>query len=279
MADGIARAMDEYDLDGVYLDGTADTWECRNTKHGCGYVKPDGSIGSTYPIFATREMMKRIWMIVKSRDPNGIINVHQSTVMTIPTIAFATSYWDGEQLGGIERGKWSLDLLPLEAFRCEFMGHQWGVPAELLCYNRPYTYSEAMSFSLLHDVLVRGSLGSGLEMESKLWKAMDRFGRKQAKWLPYWNNQDYVATDSNDTKASLYTRGKDGVMVIVSNLGKDPRDVQVRLNLKSLGLPGGVSARDVLNDQEVPITQEGAIQQKLNPLDFRVIKVAPVSQS
>jgi len=271
IADGIAKAMDEYDLDGVYLDGTADPWECKNVKHGCGYAKPDGTIGGTYPIFATRDIMKRIWTIVKTRKPNGMINVHQSTVMTIPTIAFATSYWDGEQFGSIERGPWSLDVLPMEAFRCEFMGHQWGVPAELLCYNKPYTYSEAMSFSLLHDVLVRGNLGGGLELESKLWKAMDLFGRKQAKWLPYWNNQDYVTTDSNDTKASLYARGKDGAVIVFSNLGKENRTVQVRLNLKRLELPETLNARDIVNECPVSISPEGGIEQTLKPLEFRAV--------
>lgn len=271
MADGIARAMDEYDLDGVYLDGTADPWECHNLKHGCGYIKPDGSIGGKYAIFATREMMKRIWMIVKSRKPDGMINVHQSTVMTIPTIAFATSYWDGEQFGGIERGKWSLEVLPLDAFRCEFMGHQWGVPAELLCYDQPYTHAEALSFSLLHDILVRGNLGGSLEMESKLWKAMDRFGRKQARWLPYWSNQEYVSTDSAETKVSLYSRGEDGLVAIVSNLAEKPREVEVRLNRQALGLPENLTAWDIVNEHDMPLTAEPGIRQSLNPLEFRAI--------
>jgi len=275
MADGIARTMDEYDLDGVYLDGMANPWKCRNTKHGCGYVKPDGTIGDTYPIFATREMMKRIWTLVKSRKPDGMINVHQSTTMTIPTVAFATSYWDGEQLGGIPRGQWSLDLLPLDAFRCEFMGHPWGVPAELLCYEQPYSYAEAMSFSLLHDVLVRGQLGGNLEMESKLWHAMDAFGRKQATWLPYWKNQEVVTTDSNDTKVSLYSRGAEGLVAVVSNLGKEPREVTARLNLEALKLSGTLSAYDILNEEESDFPADGVIVRLLNPLEFRILWIRP----
>lgn len=275
LADGIAKAMDEYDLDGVYLDGTANPWKCSNTKHGCGYLRPDGTIGDSYPIFATREMMKRIWTIVKSRKPDGMVNVHQSTTMTIPTVAFATSYWDGEQLGGIPRGEWSLDLLPLDAFRCEFMGHPWGVPAELLCYNRPYTYSEAMSFSLLHDVLVRGSLGGTLEMESKLWRAMDSFGRHQATWLPYWRNRDVVTTDSNDTKVSLYSRDGAGLVAIVSNLGKEPREVQARLNLEALRLTGALTAFDIINEHESAVPQDGVIVQTLGPLEFRAFWIRP----
>jgi len=279
LADGIAKAMDTYDLDGVYLDGTANPWKCRNTWHGCGYLRPDGTIGDTYPIFATREMMKRIWTIVKSRKPDGMINVHQSTTMTIPTLAFATSYWDGEQLGGIPRGQWSLDLLPLDAFRCEFMGHQWGVPAELLCYEQPYTYSEAMSFSLLHDVLVRGTLGGNLEMESKLWHAMDAFGRQQATWLPYWRNQDAVTTDSNDTKVSLYSRGAMGLVMILSNLGKDAREVQARLNLQALQLGGALTALDIITEEESAVPADGVITQELDPLEFCVLWIRPAGSN
>jgi hypothetical protein len=277
LADGIARIMDEYDIDGVYLDGTEYPWPCRNVKHGCGYMRPDGTLGETYTFFSTRDLMKRIWMIVKSRKPDGIVNVHSSTCMTTPTLAFATSYWDGEQLGGIPRGRRALDVLPLETFRCEFMGHQWGIPAELLCYGQPYTYSEAMSFSLLHDVLVRGSLNGGLECESKLWKAMDEFGRHQAKWLPYWNNRDAVTTDSDNTKVSLYSRGGKGVVAVMSNLAGDPRDVQVRLNLQNLQLSGELSVWDVISEHDVSLSAEGLIEQKLNPLDFRVIWVKPIT--
>ncbi len=35
--------MQEYDIDGVYLDGTSEPWGCRNAHHGCGYLKPDGT--------------------------------------------------------------------------------------------------------------------------------------------------------------------------------------------------------------------------------------------
>ena len=66
--------------------------------------------------------------------------------MTIPTLAFATSYWDGEQPRGIPRGHWSLDLLPLDAFAVSSWAIN-GVCRPALCYEQPYTYSEAMSFS------------------------------------------------------------------------------------------------------------------------------------
>jgi len=268
MADGIARMIDEYDIDGVYLDGTEWPWGCRNVRHGCGYRRPDGTVGPTYTFFATRRMMKRIYAIVKKRKPNGLVNVHNSTVMTIPTLAWATSSWDGEQFGGIERGPFALEVLPLDTFRCEFMGRQWGVPSEFLCYNRPYTYHEALSFTLLHDVLVRGSA----ERESKLWRAMDEFGRKQARFLPYWNNAGVVKTSAPEIKVSIWTRGAEGSMLVVSNLGKEERAVVVDLDLERLGLKPGARAIDALTGQPVSL-KDGKLELTLGSLDWRMVRV------
>ena len=67
--------------------------------------------------------------IAKKHNPAGLVNVHQSTYMGIPTLAWATSYWDGEQFTSQE-GLFVQEVLPLGAFRSEFMGHQWGIPAE-----------------------------------------------------------------------------------------------------------------------------------------------------
>jgi hypothetical protein len=266
LADGLEKELAEYNTDGVYLDGTSEPWGCQNTHHGCGYVKPDGSIGTTYSIFATREMMRRIYTIVKHHNPQGQVNVHQSTCMTIPTLAWATSYWDGEQFGGMARGPYALDVLPLDAFRCEFMGHNWAVPAEFLCYNRPYTMHEAMSFTLLHDVLVRNNLSE----ESKLWKLMDDFGRKEAVWLPYWRNAPYVQTSSEDLKVSLYNRPGKGVVAVISNLGRQEVSGTVTFDFTRLEQPAGLAAYDVMAAGELPMKDE-TLNLTLPPLDYKVV--------
>jgi hypothetical protein len=266
LADGLEKELAEYDTDGVYLDGTSEPWGCRNTHHGCGYVKPDGTIGTTYSIFATREMMKRIYTIVKHHNPRGQVNVHQSTCMTIPTLAWATSYWDGEQFGSMARGPFALEVLPLEAFRCEFMGHNWGVPAEFLCYNKPYTSHEAMAFTLLHDVLVRNNLSE----ETKLWKLMDDFGRKEARWLPYWENGPYVRSSARDLTVSLYNRPGKGLVAVISNLGHGEAAGTVTFNLRRLGQPAELSAYDVMAEKSLT-AKDGALDVSLKPLDYLVV--------
>ena len=174
IAHHLQELVDEYDIDGVYLDGTSEPWGCRNERHGCGFKRADGTIGQTFSVFETRSMMKRIYTIVKSHNPGGQVNVHQSTCMTIPTLSFATSYWDGEHLQNVSRSQSSDKVLPLDAFRCEFMGHNWGVPAELLHYPRgPFKRSEAVGLALLHDILVRPATMAEINVSAKLTIPLD----------------------------------------------------------------------------------------------------------
>ncbi|HUT88629.1 MAG TPA: glycoside hydrolase domain-containing protein, partial [Thermoguttaceae bacterium] len=231
IAHHLQKLIDEHGVDGVYLDGTSEPWGCANQKHGCGYVRPDGSVGQTFPFFDTRSMMKRIYTLVKAHDPGGQVNVHQSTCMTIPTLAFATSYWDGEQLQSVARKDAAQEVLPIDAFCCEFMGHNWGVPGELLHYKSgPFQRFECVSLALLHDVLVRPSSMEDVEVSSRMWKAMDAFGRDEATWLPYWENADFVSTSPPQVKVSIYNRPEQGLIAVVANMGRDDCEAEVTFN-------------------------------------------------
>ena len=128
------------------------------------------------------------------------------------------------------------------------MGHALG----FLCYERPWTTHEALSFTLLHDVLVRpNGYDDQLEEIAALWRAMDAFGRKQAKWIPYWRSAGVARPDASDVKVSLYHREKQGALLVVSNLSAQARTAAVSLNLRALGLPSGAKATNALTGQPV----------------------------
>ncbi len=278
---GIARLMDEYEIDGVYLDGTANPWGCSNRVHDCGYFRPGGNIALTYPFFAVRNLMRRIYTVVKERKPDGQVNVHNSTCMTIPTLTFATSIWDGEQFGkNFEPGTFALDALPLDAFRTEFMGRQWGVPTELLWRRgAPSSRAEAYAFALLHDVLIREGYENtpagmdpvvALELESRLWKLSDEFGRKNATWLPYWRNKEYVTATPDGAYVSLYRHPENGVLAVISNLGRDEAAVDVQLDLDKLGLGAEISVSDALGNEPIEM-KDGKIQLSMPSLGWKLV--------
>lgn len=274
LADGVARVMDEFGVDGVYLDGTEYPFGCCNTEHGCGTVRQDGSVAPSYPLFGVRSAMRRIYEAVRSRRPDGLVNVHNSTCMTTPTLGWATSYWDGEQFQGIGKGVDVGRLLPLDAFRAEFMGRQWGVPAEFLLAGAAYTYEQAWAFTLLHDVPVRPQHpGRDLNLMSRIWKVMDAFDRREAEWLPYWRNEEHVRCAPKGAYVSLYRHPKNGVLAVVSNLGEAEADVRVALDARRLGLKASsLRVVDALRNRSI-LTPVESIRLRLKPLAWRLLWV------
>ena len=238
VADAIAKAMDEFGIDGVYLDGMEFPAGCINTLHGCGSMRSDGSVAKSYPIFGVRSAMRRIHNAVKAVNPEGQINAHNSTCMVMPTLGFATSYWDGEQFQDVRGTENAATQLPLDAFRTEFMGRQWGVPAEFLCYGQGFTFEQAWAITLIHDVPVRPLNRDGLEeldLASRIWRLMDDFGRSQAEWLPYWKNAEYIRADSPGIYVSLYRHPANGVLAVVSNLNRERASFALTVNWELLG--------------------------------------------
>jgi hypothetical protein len=280
LVEGIAGALDRYGFDGVYLDGTIEPWACANERHGCGYRAADGSLHPTYPIFAVRQLMGRLYALIHPRG--GFVNAHQSTCCVTPTLAFAHSYWDGEQFGGGELAGDPLQKLPLATFRAEFMGRNFGVPAEYLVYERPpnWTFDHALAFTMLHDVRVRpGSIGAPLEKMSAIWDVMTRFGVSEAEWHPYWANGDSVAAQPDSVKVTFYARrGRGGrasrLLLVVSNLSpQQEATARVHLDLRRLGLRDrGAVARDALTSEALSM-DANRLAVPLPPMRMRLVWV------
>lgn len=270
---GIGRVMDEYDIDGVYLDGTSTPFGgCKNQRHGCGYVRPDGTVAPTYALFPIRETLRRIYTVVRSRKPDGQVNVHQSAFMT-NALPYFTSYWDGEHLSAAE-GETATGRLSLDMFRAEFMGHQWGVPAEFLhSSSLGLTYWQACGLSVLHDVPTRPVSVDQLEQVSRLWRVFDEFGRKEAEWLPYWRNPGCVAVEPEGCRVSLYRHPTRGVLAVVFNASGREQEARVAFDLPALGL-NAANVEDAFTGENVAM-QDVTVQLRLAYLDWRLLWLRP----
>lgn len=244
--DGIARLFDEYDIDGIYLDTTSTPWACSNALHGCGYVREDGTRAATYPVFAVRENFKRLYAAVKSRNPEAVIDLHVYDCMLAPAMSFVSSFWNGEQFATGHEHK--LDVLPLDRFRTEFMSCNWG-PAASLLYYRLGHYEKCVPIALLHDIPVRCQSVKDLELLSGLWDLRERFGVKQAEWMPYWRNRHVVSVTPEGCYASLFNHPDGRALVYVSNLSREEANVTVLLDLNVLGLKPPLTATDGLTGE------------------------------
>jgi len=255
---GIAKVMDEYDCDGVYLDGMQRVWGCRNLDHGCGYRHSDGSVHATFPIWGVRQMMKRIYTIVKTSKSEGQINVHNSGNMVMPTLGWATSNFHGEQFTWVKSGTSVTDVISLDMFRAEFMGRQWGVPSEFLNVGG-FNFKESLAITLLHDIPIRAiGIGNDLNLMSSLWRLRDRFGAKQADWLPYYENAEYVKVEPKGCYISFYRHPQNGILAVVSNLSEHEAEVTGEFDFKLLGLTGTVMAMDGLTEEPIQLNNRKA---------------------
>jgi hypothetical protein len=271
----LARLLDEIGHDGWYLDGPEWPQPCTNRHHGCGYVGPDGKLHPTYDIFATRDFMKRLYVLTRQRRPQAQLNIHNSTVMTIPTLAWGTSSWSGEQLDTIKPPVRTVDVLPMDAFRTEFMGRQWGVPSEFLVYDgRPYSSRDMLAYTLLHGVLIRPGSPETLARTSALWKIYDSFPLADATMYPYWDDKGPIRCQPAGVYVTAYQRPGEGLLLFVSNLGEEPVRATLLLDLPRLGLSASLAARDALGETSVPLNGS-ALELPIGRWQYRVLRIRP----
>ncbi len=281
----LARRLDEYGEDGVYLDGTVHIKPCQNLAHGCGYTAEDGSIHATNPVFGIREFMKRIYTVVKQRRPDGVVDVHCSWGYNVPALAYADLLWTGEQWWHM-RGKgtdYVAAELTLDMFRTEFMGYQIGVAADTLDYRliEWHNYEDTnkvSATSLLHDIPVRIRTHAKVNVKimPKVWKLREKFGAKEAEKLFYWNNQDYVSLSPEKCYALLFEHPRNGVLAFISNLRRDAQTVTVQLNLDKLGLRGKkLDVFNALTDEPVAMTSGGKLSVPLGSEEWVYIWLRP----
>ena len=258
------KAYVELGLDGFYLDGTVMPRACANAAHGCGWTDAAGRRHVTYPIFAVREMMRALYAFVDARG--GRIDAHQSGYVCPATLAFAHSYWDGEQLavsGGARDIKAELDLA---SFRAEFMGRNHGLACEFLAYQKPgWQYEDALAISLLHGVMTRPCGFANVPPFTPIWKAYADFGTADAAWRPYWA-KEAVACDAAHVKVSAYEK-PDGALWVVSNVS--PTDAATA----RLALPLGCrAARDAKTGEALPVAG-GSLTLALEPFRYRLVRL------
>jgi hypothetical protein len=288
----LAKRMDAFDDDGVYLDGTMHCPPCKNPAHGCGYMTADGKRRDTYPVFSVRRMMQRIYAVVKKRKPDGVVDAHCSWGYNPPGLAYADIMWTGEQWyhlrhSGAKDG-YVAGVLDLDMFRTEFLGTQVGIAADTLSYRLGTRMKVAASL-LLHDVPVRPNT-TGLDQRKqelsantnytrtlmKIWKVRDHFPSKETTKLFYWDNQEYVSVSPAKCYSTLLTHQQNGVLAFVTNLTPDAQAVDVELNLKKLGIDTRkLDVINVLSGEPIKMDKNGKLTLPLESEQWTYLWLRP----
>ncbi len=266
IAAGTKWTLDDLGFKSAYTDGLVNTYPCQNTHHGCGYKDGQGILHSTYPVFAVREMMKRMYRVIKTNDPKGIITNHQSFNTAIASLAFSDVHYSGEH-------EVYEDMLK---FRVRWQGKHLGFWPILLggsahIYDPKYT-----TLCLVNGVSV---LPNGLYARNddfrkwaNLWQAYDKFGYRQMQWIPHYEAETGLAkADDANVKTSLYLKTGEKAVLVVGNLSDKVSETAVNLDLKKMNIKGA-SAKNLLDERSEKIA-DGKLKLRLRPNSFLLIEV------
>jgi hypothetical protein len=119
---GTAWVMETFGMDGIYTDGIATAAASENLHERAGYRDENGNVHATTPIFGVREGMKRLYRVVKSHEPDGLVINHMSFNLLLPTMSFSDIDYTGEHE----------DYENLLNTRLRFSSKPWGIQVSLL---------------------------------------------------------------------------------------------------------------------------------------------------
>ena len=259
----IGDAVDRFGFDGLYLDQTGVPFGCCNEAHGCGWRDADGTLHPTYPIRAARGVMQKLYDIIHPRG--GWIELHQSSCCVTPSLAFGHSYYDGEHLHwNADHANYPLETIGLDAFRAEFMGWNYGVPADYMAAG------EHQALPLVHGVLNR-PLPTRQENRHSVWDVLEGFDVDSAQFLGYWREELPVTVDAETVKASAYLRAGEMLLIVANLSGRETVEAAVTVDVAAAGLHSG-AAIDATSDEAVPIA-DGLMAFSLAPHAFRLISL------
>ena len=244
LSEGIEKLTEEFGIDGIYLDGTIRPMSCANEAHGCGYRDSEGKLHATYPVWAVRELMKKLYRIVNSRG--GVINAHGSAAFTLAAMPYCHSMWEGEMIQA-QMMHGEIKELPEGHFRSVFQGRNFGMPMYMLCYSNPptWTFSQALSMTLPLGILPKAvDSGEPLEIMSEIWKIIDKFNFKNAAWKPYFNNDLYKSSNDN-VKVSYYENdGK--YLIFIANTTECRVEAEITFGDKKLDVTEKCSSGEII---------------------------------
>ncbi|OGV38429.1 MAG: hypothetical protein A2020_15345 [Lentisphaerae bacterium GWF2_45_14] len=289
----LEKALEEMKIKNLYFDLGVPRG-CYNKEHKCGWYDDNSTLCETYNILGTRELAKRIYTLLKQRNPDALLMNHMTEEPVMPVLAFADMLADGENYcQQIAEKESYYDIFTSDLFRAAYMSRQWGPistfipqfqrssmsyrPERTKFWKSPEAkkpIDHFIGYMLLHDGVAWPSFGVSLK---DIWKMQDDFGwDEKVEFLPYWekNNPVKLKADSEKIMASAYSRpGK--LMIVVMNDTDYEKDVEIQVDMAKLFPEKKETAMKVFNplDGKNVNFENNRIKLKMAPRGFSVIEI------
>lgn len=266
------RFVREIGWDGLYFDhSTVKALDFEPA--GCGYVR-DGVRMPTYPMRATREMLKRMYVMLKTLSPDNWLMIHTSGRATLPLHGFADIRALGEDLGmRLSKKPNYHDILTEAEWRAIQCGHAYGFSNVMLpklpsrTWEDPVPTEQLMGLILLYNTDLWGGYSHG-PSRGAMRRACDRFGIIAARFTPFWQKPPLVKATAQSVRVSVYQQPGRAMLVLV-NKSTDAVTTRVTFDAARLGLKPNAPWHDLLTDE--PLNPDAALD--LRPGNYRLVQI------
>ena len=245
--------LDSTGYDGLYYDHS---WPYR-----CSHAKHDHAPGAI-PLIGYREQYRRLYTLVKERDPDGFVAAHVSGGLFSPMMSWTDVTIPGEELvspmmKAREREETKdtndlFDVIPFDYYHAWCTGRQFG--------QAPVYLAPVWSFAKHHNcfMLLTDSIG-GWRYDGVLLQLYQDLGMgaDDVEFLPFWDNGHLIQTRADrapkeldnphypDPLTSAWRRPGKFVLFAVCNMTKADRTVTVAFDAPALGFdPSQIALTD-----------------------------------
>jgi hypothetical protein len=288
------QAQKDLDIKNIYIDNQCSV-RCRNAAHGCGWKDDSGELFDTWNVLGTRSLAKRMYMMVKEYDPQGMICRHMSAQMVTPVVGFADLLVDGElYMGTVGRDESYFNIFTPDMFRASFMTRQFGIlnwyipqfertfkghyPEKLAPWkagkipDKEKKLRHFRGYCFVHDAKVWPLFGITL---NDFWQIEDDFKMSDdAPFFGYWdkNNPFRLENQTSDREmVSAYVdQGK--FMLIAMNDTDSIKRMNIKIDTDKLSKSGIENIAKLTNPEtKAEIEVKGnMVNLELKPRDYQI---------
>ena len=295
---GLQQAVKQCNLRGFYFD-MSQPGECTNIHHGCGYYK-NGQILPTTNYRGARQMVKRIYTMLRENRSDSLIAYHNSGQICVQVHGFAGAFIDGENFNSrLVKNRGYQKILRPDVFRAEYMGRNFGVlgamlpefriskdvrdyingkssnPAAKAAYDELDIHQNYLfGLGLLHDCQINTGWIYHKESFYRAFAILRDIDYRAGNltFVPYWK-QKICPTDPKQEIVSFYKdNGK--AYVVVMNLNDNKRDLSLDLDLNALGLKSVKGVENLRYPEQVALTGKKLTIIGIPGKQYRVIKLS-----
>jgi hypothetical protein len=288
----VDRTVRELDIDGMYQDSSPHREITANLYTGTGWQDEEGNLRGSYPVFATRELHKRVWVLFHAqRKKDGLVYSHNSHLICPVVESFCDVHHCGE--GSAIRDP--------DIFVGKFYGYPAGIPVTFTRWNNPI-YPEKRMHSwrtaLILDIdlkahpgyivanefaknkLGREALDKGYAPDSivvgRLWDVWRAYPWQGSVWHAPWDAAALVDAGHPDLKTALHCNPGKAAQLIVSNFSDKTIEAAVKVDLRAMGFdPARVTLTDVITPKDSPVCKDGVITLTVQDWRWRMLLIAP----